>query len=115
MNHGIDVIVIGPGSVATAIWEKAEQMDFSPYQKTEYGSALEKYRQDMIKNGRKGYSPEHLGKIVLKALTTRRPPVRYGYAAVPHPLSNWILPQLLPKRLVDGLIANNLGLKCKPR
>ncbi len=113
MIHGIDVVVVGPGAVATAIWDKAEQVDISPYQNTEYASALEPFRQYMIENGRKGYPPERLGEIVWQALTTPHPPVRYGYAAVPHPLRNWIIPRLLPKRRVDALIAKNLGWKRK--
>ncbi|SRR5258708_4015347 len=60
-----------------------------------------------------GYPPERLGEIVWRALTTPHPPVRYGYAAVPHPLRNWIIPRLLPKRRVDALIAKNLGWKRK--
>ena len=98
MIHGIDVIVIGPASVATAIWDKAEQQDVSPYENTEYASALGKYRHSMIENGRKGYSPEHIGEIVLQALTTPHPPVRYGYTVIQRPLFNWVLPRLLPKR-----------------
>lgn len=111
MVHGIDVIVIGPGAVATAIWDKAEQIDISAYRDTEYAQAVEAYRKYMIEGGRKGYSPEHLGEIVWQALTTPHPLVRYGYAVVPRPLFNWIIPRLLPKRRVGALIANNLGLK----
>ncbi len=113
MLHGIDVIVIGPGSVATSIWDKAEQTDNSPYEETEYASALKTYRKYMIENGRKGYSPEHLGEIVWQALTNPHPPVRYAYSVVPRPLFNWIIPQILPKRHVDLLMAKNLGLKHK--
>jgi len=65
----------------------------------------------MIEDGRKGYSPEHLGEVIWHALTTPRPRVRY--AVVPHPLRNWIIPQLLPRRRIDALIAKNLGLKRK--
>ncbi len=111
--HGIDVIVVGPGAVATAIWDKAEQVDISAYQHTEYASSMEPFRQYMLKGGRKGYAPEHLGEIIWQALTKPHPPVRYGYAVVPHPLRNWILPRLLPKRRFDALIARNLGWKRK--
>ena len=111
MIHGIDVIVIGPGAVATAIWDKAEQVDSSAYRNTEYAQAVEAYRTYMIESGRKGYSPERLGEIVWRALTTPHPPVRCGYAVVPRPLRNWIIPRLLPKRRVNAVIANNLGLK----
>lgn len=114
MVHGIDVIVIGPGAVATAIWDKAEQVDISAYQETEYTHAIKAFRTYMIEGGRKGYSPEHLGNVVLEALTTTHPSARYGYAVVPRPLFNWIIPRLLPKRRVSAVIANNLGLK-RPR
>lgn len=109
MIHGIDVIVVGPGSVATPIWDKAEVVDISVYQDTEYASAIKKYRQYMIEGGRKGYSPERLGEVVWQALTTPHPHVRY--AVVPRPLSNWFIPRLLPRRRVDAIMANNLGLK----
>lgn len=111
--HGIDVIVIGAGDVATAIWDKAEQVDISPYQNTEYASALKPFRQYMLEKGRKGYSPELLGEIVWQALTAPHPPVRYGYTAVHHPLRNWIIPSLLPKRRLDAMIARYLGWKRK--
>ena len=39
MFHGIDVIIIGPGAIATPIWDKAENMDTSLYENTEYGEA----------------------------------------------------------------------------
>ena len=111
MVHGIDVIVVGPGAVATSIWDKAEQVDISAYRNTEYTQAVEAYRAYMIEGGRKGYSPESLGEVVWRALTTPHPPVRYGYAVVPRPFFNWIIPRLLPKRRVNAVIANNLGLK----
>jgi NAD(P)-dependent dehydrogenase (short-subunit alcohol dehydrogenase family) len=111
MVHGIDVIVVGPGAVATSIWDKAEQVDISAYRNTEYTQAVEAYRTYMIEGGRKGYSPERLGEIVWRALTTSHPPVRYGYTVVPRPFFNWIIPRLLPKRRVSAVIANHLGLK----
>jgi NAD(P)-dependent dehydrogenase (short-subunit alcohol dehydrogenase family) len=109
--HGIDVIVVGPGGVQTPIWDKAEQLDISAYRSTEYGSALEPFRQYMIEDGRKGYQPEQLGEVVWQALTRPHPPVRY--AVVPRPLFNWIIPRLLPKRRVDAFVARNLGWKSK--
>lgn len=111
--HGIDVIVVGPGAVATPIWDKAEKVDITAYQKTEYASALKGFREFMLKDGRKGYPPERIGEIVWRALTVPRPPVRYGYAAVQHPLRNWVIPRLLPKRRVDAVIAKSMGWQRK--
>ena len=68
MLYGIDVIIVGPGSVATPIWDKAEQLDISIYNGTEYADAIRHIYKYMIENGRKGYPPEKVGEIVLHAL-----------------------------------------------
>jgi NAD(P)-dependent dehydrogenase (short-subunit alcohol dehydrogenase family) len=67
--YGIDVIIIGPGSVATPIWDKAEQMDISPYEKTEFFEAAMRVQKYMINDGRNGYPPEKVGEVTLEALT----------------------------------------------
>ncbi len=62
----------------------------------------------MIQGGRKGYPPERIGLAVWKALTTAKP--RTSYEVVPQALQNWILPERLPKRTLDRMIAKQLGL-----
>lgn len=109
MIYGIDVIIVGPGAVATAIWDKAEDVDITPYSNSPYFPALKKFRKAFLKQGKGGFSPEKLGKAIHLALTTAKPKVRY--AIVPGRLANWIIPQLLPKRFLDRLIAKNVGLK----
>jgi NAD(P)-dependent dehydrogenase (short-subunit alcohol dehydrogenase family) len=106
--YGIDVIVVGPGSVVTAMWDKGEAEDLSPYDKTDYKNILEQFRKFVIAEGRKGLPPERLGEAVHLALTTPHPRTRY--AVVPQRLKNWTLPRLLPKRTVDKLIGKQLGL-----
>jgi NAD(P)-dependent dehydrogenase (short-subunit alcohol dehydrogenase family) len=108
MLYGIDVIVIGPGSVVTPIWDKAEAEDFSIFDKTDYGPIIRKFTRFMIEDGRKGLTPEALGETVYTALTTPQPKTRY--AVVPQRLKNWTIPQLLPKRLVDRFIGKQFGL-----
>jgi NAD(P)-dependent dehydrogenase (short-subunit alcohol dehydrogenase family) len=108
MIHGIDVIVIAPGAVVTAIWDKAEAEDFSAYAKTEYGASIDRFRNYFISEGRKGLAPERLGEAVHLALTARRPRTRYTVVA--QRFKNWTLPQLLPKRLLDTLIGRQIGL-----
>ena len=61
-----------------------------------------------IQEGRKGLAPSEIGEVVFKALTLRRPKIRY--AVVPGAFRNWILPRLLPKRMVDRVIARATGL-----
>jgi short-subunit dehydrogenase len=107
---GIDVIVIAPGAVATAIWGKAEQVDTTPYRDTRFAPALERIRAYMTASGAKGLKPEKLGAVILHALTTRRPKVRY--TVTPDPVENF-LTTYLPKRLLDRLNGGRLGLTAK--
>jgi len=113
MLHSIDVIIIGPGSVATSIWDKAEQEDLSLYADTEYADAARRLQKYMIEDGRKGYPPEKVGEVVLHALTTSKPRVRY--AVIPGSSLRRIIQMLLPKRFVDKIIARNLGFKQEQR
>ena len=113
MLYGIDVIIIGPGAVATPIWDKAEDTDISPYAGTEYVEAARRLQKYMVDGGRKGYPPEKVGEVVLHALTASNPRVRY--AVIPgNPLSR-LVQQLLPKRVVDRIIAKNLGFVQKSK
>ena len=104
---GIDVIVIGPGAVATPIWEKAERVDITPYLDTPYGAPLQRLRALAMEEARKGLPPERIGEVVMHALTAAKPKTRY--AVSPQPLQDWIL-RNLPKRLADRLIGSRLGL-----
>jgi NAD(P)-dependent dehydrogenase (short-subunit alcohol dehydrogenase family) len=104
---GIDVIIIGPGAVATPIWSKAEEVDVSAYAKTPFGPALDRIRAYMLANGAKGLKPEVLGAAIHKALTTANPKVRY--TVTPDPFQNF-LTNTLPKRTVDKMIGGRLGL-----
>jgi short-subunit dehydrogenase len=108
MLYGIDVIVIGPGAVVTAIWDKAEGEEYGPYRNTDYGTILDRFAEYFIAEGRKGLAPEVVGEAVYRALTAARPNVRY--AVVGKKLQDWTLPRLLPKRMLDRLIGRQTGL-----
>ena len=104
---GIDVIIIGPGPIATPIWDKADQVDVSQYAHTEYFEAAKRVQKHLVTDGKKGYPPEKVGEVILQALTTSKPRVRY--AVIPGNPINILLQQLLPKRVIDRVIAKNLG------
>ncbi len=108
MLFGIDVIVVAPGAVATAIWDKAEQIDVSRYANTPYAPSLDMVRNYMISQGRKGFPPEKIGRAVWKALTAAHAKVHY--TVTPDPFQNFLV-NTLPKRMVDRMIAGRLGLK----
>jgi NAD(P)-dependent dehydrogenase (short-subunit alcohol dehydrogenase family) len=109
MLHGIDVIIVGPGAVATPIWDKAEQADFSQFENTEYYEAGMRLMKSMVKGGRTGFPPEKVGEVVLHALTSTRPRVRYAVIQV-NSLRR-ILQLFLPKRMMDRIVARYLGFR----
>jgi NAD(P)-dependent dehydrogenase (short-subunit alcohol dehydrogenase family) len=108
MVYGIDVIVVAPGPIATPIWDKAERLDISRYETTPYFEALKKAARMMIGIGHKGLPAERVGRVVLEALTTPHPKTRYAVGSGIEQL----LP-LIPKRLMDRMIARELGLTRK--
>jgi NAD(P)-dependent dehydrogenase (short-subunit alcohol dehydrogenase family) len=108
MIFGIDVIVVAPGAVATPIWDKAEQIDTSRYGNTVYAESLNRVKIYMLELGRKGLPPEKIGEVVYRALTARKPKVRY--TVTPDRLQNLIV-NTFPKRMVDSMMAGRLGLK----
>jgi NAD(P)-dependent dehydrogenase (short-subunit alcohol dehydrogenase family) len=107
MPSGIDVIVVAPGAVVTAIWDKAEELDVSRYDNTPYASALRNLKQAAVEDGRKGLSEEALGGAIYLALTAPRPKARY---VVTRDRMQYFLGANLPKRVLDRIIANRLGL-----
>ncbi len=109
MLFGIDVIIIGPGAIVTPIWDKAMELDITPFLQTDYGKVLGKFRDFMVQRGKAGLPVEQMGKLVLYVLTTPKPKVRYSIVA--HKLKDWTIPRLLPKRMLDNLIARQLGFK----
>jgi NAD(P)-dependent dehydrogenase (short-subunit alcohol dehydrogenase family) len=107
MIFGVDVIIIAPGAVATAIWGKAEAVDVTPYGNTAFAVPLGKVRSYMLDLGAKGLKPEVLGEAIHKALTTAKPKTRY--VVTPDPVQN-VMVNLLPKRQVDQIMAKQLSL-----
>jgi NAD(P)-dependent dehydrogenase (short-subunit alcohol dehydrogenase family) len=110
MLHGIDLVIIEPGTVNTEMYDKGEKEDLSEFKHTEYWAAVQKFQKFIVNEARtNGLPPERLGEAVHKALTTARPKARY--AVIPQRLKNWTLPRLLPARMLDGVLAKQLGLK----
>jgi NAD(P)-dependent dehydrogenase (short-subunit alcohol dehydrogenase family) len=108
MLFGIDVIIVGPGAVKTPIWKKSEKGVAEQFQSTPYRESLLKFEKFAANEERSGFEPEIIGEVVWQALTVARPKTRY--ATVPQRFTHWVLPQLLPKRTLDKLIAQTMGL-----
>lgn len=105
---GVDVIVVGPGSVKTAIWDKAEAMSLDHLAGTVWEKPYQAFHDYMIREGRRGLEPQDVGKVVVRALTAARPKTRYP--VVKGKFFNFTLPTMLPARLVDRMLGRQLGL-----
>lgn len=112
LMYGIDVIIVGPGAIATPIWTKAVQLNVAQYAGTDYAPFIMRYHEKLVAKGVHGLPAERVGALVMHALTTPRPKTRYALA--PNLLFDWWLPQLLPKRWVDRLAAKAYGLPDLP-
>ncbi|MDM7983693.1 MAG: SDR family oxidoreductase [Maricaulis sp.] len=105
---GIQVVVIGPGAVATPIWAKSDEVDVSAYESSIFYDALVRLRNYMSKSGPEGFPPSKIADRVFRAFTDAKP--RFRYAIVPQRFMNWSLPRMLPARKVDEIVTKRLGL-----
>jgi NAD(P)-dependent dehydrogenase (short-subunit alcohol dehydrogenase family) len=108
MLFGIDLVIIEPGAVNTALYDKGENEDLSEFKPTPYWDVIENFRKYVVNEGRKGLPSARLAKTIYVALTTATPKTRY--AVVPQSFKNWTLPRLFPTRMVDDAIAKQMGL-----
>ena len=112
MLFGIDVVIVAPGPVKTPIWSKGQQaVDVSRYQNSPYLPALQKASAFMQHLESIGLPPERIAERVFEALTLPQPKVRYQIT--PDPMRHLMM-TMLPKRMVDKIIAKRLGLMPPP-
>ena len=112
MLFGIDVVIVAPGPVKTPIWSKGQQaVDASRYQNSPYLPALQKASAFMQHLESIGLPPERIAERVFEALTLPQPKVRYQIT--PDPMRHLMM-TMLPKRMVDKIIAKRLGLMPPP-
>ncbi len=112
MPFGVDVVIVGPGPIATPIWEKsAGAVEKSRYQGTFYGPLIDRFEREVLARARHALPATAVAEVVHTALTAASPKVRY--TITPSPLMNWVLPLLLPARWLDRIAAKRLGLTRK--
>lgn len=108
MLFGIDVIIVAPGPVKTPIWSKGrEAADISAYQNSPYLPALQKVTAYIGQLEKIGLPPERIAEVVYDALTLPKPKTRYHIA--PDTMRH-VLAAVLPRRMMDRIIAKRLGL-----
>lgn len=106
--HGIDVVVVGPGAVATPIWDKASAAAVSGYEETPYAAAMTRLLAGMVARGRAGLPADAVGNLVARILAAPHPRARY--AILRNPIAGWHLPRAMTRRMLDRSFARRLGL-----
>jgi len=106
--YGVDVILIEPGPIKTAIWDKVPDVENNEFIGTDYESSLKRFYNMFIKMGREGWDAKVIGNRVKKILEHPKPKTRY--VMTPHRFMNFTLPGILTDRMMDKLIGKSLGL-----
>jgi len=104
LAYGIDVIIIGPGSVQTPIWEKGNQLH--AYLNTGYADRLGRFSKIAMRAGKHGIPVEAFGIRIAGIVDTPRPKTRY--AIVKGYIKNYLLVRLLPDRMLDWVVKKML-------
>jgi NAD(P)-dependent dehydrogenase (short-subunit alcohol dehydrogenase family) len=76
---GIQVAIVEPGTIATAIWTKRQRSldEFPPGAAELYGARVERFRQLAAARSSRGVPAEEVAKAVEHALTAPKPRTRY--------------------------------------
>jgi NAD(P)-dependent dehydrogenase (short-subunit alcohol dehydrogenase family) len=112
---GIEVVLIEPGSIATAMWDKAQDEAAGVIERMDaegralYGENVAALQASAQQEAARGIAPERVAEVVAKALTARRPKTRYlvGRDAK----VNARVRRLVPDRVFDRLLSRQIGLK----
>ena len=103
--HDIKVIIIQPGRINTPIWDKGEKL-FEKFSESIFSDLAKKIGEYAIKKGKtSGLPPVDVAKLVYKALTKKKPKLRYMIA--PNKFK-YMLIKILSDRRVDKSIKNEL-------
>lgn len=106
---GIAVILIGPATVVTPIWEKAKSFA-GRYAGTSYGDAFDRGVNGLTAAGEThGLEPAKVAETIWTALTAANPRPRYSPAQ--HPVVEQVLARILPRRVLDLVFGTALGLR----
>lgn len=111
----IEVVLIEPGSIATPMWDKAQDRADDVISRMDaegrklYGENVAALQATAQEEAARGIPPQRVAEVVAAALTARRPRTRYlvGRDAK----INARVRRLVPDRVFDRLISRQIGLK----
>mgnify|MGYP000748217913 CR=1 FL=1 len=70
MLYGIDVILIEPGPIKTAIWDKAPSPDDNPFLGTDYEESLRIFYKQVVEKGKQGLESNSVARLIQKIIIT---------------------------------------------
>ncbi len=106
MLFDIDMILIGPGSVRTPIWNKGKSK--TDYADSAYAKSFTKFAKYVEQSGARGEDVNKLSRQILQVFTVRKPRTRYAF--VKGKLTHWLIPKWLPASYYDHIVGKILGL-----
>ena len=109
MLYGVDVVIIEPGPIKTAIWDKAPNPDDNPFLGTDYEESLKIFYKQVVEKGKQGLESDYVSKIIKKIIESSNPKTRYVITA--NKFRDYYLPGLFSDRFFDKIISRILKLK----
>lgn len=104
----IKVIVVGPGSIKTPIWEKGFEIIKEKYSKTPYAESLGIFIKIVMSEVKHALPVEGVSADLRDALVSKNP--KFRYTPIPRKMRNWYIPMLIPARVFDRMTAKVLRL-----
>ena len=108
MLYGIDVILVQPGPIKTAIWDKAPSPDDNEFLGTDYEDSLKIFYKQVVEKGKQGLEADSVAILIQKIIKSNNPKTRYVISA--NKLRDYYFPGLFSDRLFDKIIAKILKL-----
>jgi NAD(P)-dependent dehydrogenase (short-subunit alcohol dehydrogenase family) len=111
-GHGVEVVAIEPGAIATPIWGKGigeaerqlAELGDAPRQR--YEGLIAAVRKAAKRSAMEGLDPDEVAQVVERALTARRPRTRYVVGREARVQA--VMARALPDRAVDALVGRVL-------
>lgn len=111
--YGIEVVVIGPGNIDTAIWDKHNLEIIDQYCGTDYQLPLQKmhlYLKKIIPS--ESIKLSIFSKKLANIFEAKRPKSRY--VIVKNSFQHWVITHLISEKIRNKIVAQKLGLKPTP-
>ena len=105
MLYGIDVIIVGPGAIKTPIWTKADNPPPKLIE-SDYGPSMTNLRKEFFKQEAKAMPSMKLANEILKLFESPSPRTRYSF--MNNKFTNYILPRMMPDRMLDRVLKKML-------